>query len=152
MNYQDPAPPTVAEPVASSAGPTPAKMRRAVLWALLIAVLVIGAVVGFDLFRKQMMASFFASQAPPPVTVSNETVTTASVAQTLSAIGSIAAVHQVMISPETAGSVTAIAFVAGQPVKAGDLIVQLNDATERAELDGFRAQQKLAEVALQRAR
>lgn len=152
MNYQDPGLPEIAAPAASAAGPSAARMRRAVIWSVLVAALAIGAIVGFDLFRKQMMASFFAAQTPPPVAVNVETVTASSVAQTLSAIGSIAAVHQVTISPETAGLVTSIAFVAGQPVKAGDLIVQLNDATERAELDGFRAQQKLAEIALKRAR
>lgn len=127
-------------------------MRRAVIWAVLIAVVVAGLVVGFDLFRKQMIASFFASQTPPPVAVSYEAVAVGAVPQALTAIGSIAAVHQVTISPETAGMVTVIAFSPGQPVKKGDLIVQLNDAPERADLDAFRAQQKLAEVALKRAR
>jgi multidrug efflux system membrane fusion protein len=72
--------------------------------------------------------------------------------QYLTAAGSIAAVHNVTISPEVEGRVTKIAFEAGSATKKGDLLVQLNDAPERAERAAMRAQERLAQVALDRAR
>jgi multidrug efflux system membrane fusion protein len=154
MNYQDPTPPAseAASLTADRAPVSASRMRRAMVWAVVVAIVVVGLLVGFDLFRKQMMQSFFAANKPPPVSVSFETVSAGTVARTLSAIGSIAAVHQVTISPEAQGTVTKIAFLPGQPVKAGDLIVQLNDTAEQADLANFRAQQKLAAVNLKRAR
>ncbi|MSO97873.1 MAG: efflux RND transporter periplasmic adaptor subunit [Rhodospirillaceae bacterium] len=154
MNYQDvpsqtAMSPTQVAPVRTAVDP--ARVRRAVLWAGVIALVVVGLLVGFDLFRKQMMASFFASNTPPPVSVNYETLSPSAVARSLSAVGSISAIHHVTISSEAAGTVKSITFLPGQPVKAGDLIVQLNDATERADLANARAQQKLAIANLKRA-
>jgi len=70
----------------------------------------------------------------------------------LTASGSITAVHNVTISPEVEGAVVKILFEPGAEVKKGDPLVQLNDATDRAELASMRAQQRLAETALERAR
>jgi multidrug efflux system membrane fusion protein len=154
MNYQDVPSSTALSP--SQVAPArvaiaPERLRRAMMWAGLVAVIIIGVLVGFDLFRKQMMASFFAGNKPPPVSVNFETLSPSSVARTLQAIGSISAIHHVTISPEAPGTVTRIAFEPGQPVNAGQLIVQLNDATERADLANARAQQKLAVANLKRA-
>src|SRR6185436_13022581 len=48
--------------------------------------------------------------------------------------------------------VTRIAFTPGAHVKKGDLLVQLNDTAEQADLANFRAQQRLAEFALTRSK
>jgi len=129
---------------------SPQNMRRAVIIGGAVILVIVALLVGFNIFRAQMMKSFFASNVPPPVSVNFETVATASVAQGLPTIGSISSIHQVTIAPEVSGKVTRIDFVPGQPVKKGDIIVQLNDATEQADLASARAQQKLASVTLKR--
>lgn len=129
---------------------SPQNMRRAVIIGGAVILVIVALLVGFNIFRAQMMKSFFASNVPPPVSVNFETVATASVAQALPTIGSISSIHQVTIAPEVSGKVTRIDFVPGQPVKKGDIIVQLNDATEQADLASARAQQKLAAVTLKR--
>ena len=65
-------------------------------------------------------------------------------------IGSIAAVHQVTVNPEVAGRVPGSSSSRGSKVKAGDPLVQLNDAPDRADLANYQAQAKLAEITLRR--
>jgi multidrug efflux system membrane fusion protein len=59
-------------------------------------------------------------------------------------------VHQVTITPEIGGRVTAIPFTAGGTVKAGDPLVQLNDGPERGDLANYEAQARYAAATLQR--
>jgi multidrug efflux system membrane fusion protein len=69
----------------------------------------------------------------------------------LDGIGTIVAADQVIISPQVAGRIIKVLFESGATVQAGDPIIQLDDATERADLATFQAQAKLAQVNLQRA-
>jgi len=149
MNYQD-SNLTKAEISAGRPGVSPERMRRALLIAGTAILVVIALLVGFNVFRSQMMKSFFAANVPPPVSVNYETVQTVPIARDLGTIGSISAIHQVTIAPEIAGQVSRIAFVPGAPVKKGEIIAQLNDATEQADLANARAQQKLAAATLKR--
>ena len=67
-------------------------------------------------------------------------------------IGSLAAVQQVTVTPEVGGRVTEILFKPGDAVKAGDPLVQLNDAPDRADLANYEAQARWAAASLERAR
>ena len=80
------------------------------------------------------------------------TVETQSVPRSAPGIGSIVAVHQVTVNPEVAGRVTKIFFQPGQTVKAGDPLVQLNDAPDRGDLANYQAQARLAQITLARSR
>jgi multidrug efflux system membrane fusion protein len=151
MNFQDPVPPTAS----TSAVPrrlTAAQRRKVAIVTAAAVVAVIAVLVGFDALRSYGMKKFFANNKPPPLAVNSEVVQTGRLAQSLSAIGSVAAVHQVAISAEVGGQVSRIAFQAGTAVKKGELLVQLNDAPEQADLAASRAQQRLAKVSLDRAR
>src|SRR5207245_1650844 len=66
-------------------------------------------------------------------------------------IGSVTAIHQVTINPELGGRVTQIFFEPGATVKAGDPLVQLNDAPERGDLANYEAQARWAGTTLQRS-
>src|SRR5260370_35798479 len=78
-------------------------------------------------------------------------VSTDSVPRLAAGIGSVTAVHQVTISPEVGGRVTKVFFEAGATVKAGDPLVQLNDAPDRGDLANYEAQARWAETTLQRS-
>jgi membrane fusion protein, multidrug efflux system len=56
------------------------------------------------------------------------------------------------VSPEVAGRVTKIFFESGATVHAGDPLVQLNDEPEQGDLLNYRAQARLAQVNLARAK
>ncbi|MFA5629960.1 MAG: efflux RND transporter periplasmic adaptor subunit [Porticoccaceae bacterium] len=69
----------------------------------------------------------------------------------LKAVGSLSAVREVLLSPETAGRVVAIGFEAGAKVEAGAKLVQLYDAPERADRAAALARANLARTQLERA-
>lgn len=68
------------------------------------------------------------------------------------AVGELEAANQVQLAAESAGRVVRIAFESGQTVKAGQLLVQLNDAPEQAERLRLRAQLRNADALLARTR
>lgn len=70
----------------------------------------------------------------------------------LHGVGALEAARQVALAAETPGRVTRIAFESGQTVKAGQLLVQMNDAPEQAERLRLQAQLRNAETVLARTR
>src|SRR5262245_29297998 len=132
------------------AAPRPKTIRWLVIVGLLLAV-VLGGLYGFNRFREQAIATYFANNKPPPAEISAVEVKTEAVPRFATGIGSVAAVHQVTINPEVGGRVTKIFFEAGAEVKAGDPLVQLNDAPERGDLANYEAQARWAESTLQRS-
>jgi len=125
---------------------------RMVRWFVIIGsllALLVGGLVGFNAFRSKMIAKFFANNKPPPAQISAVEVKTEAVPRFAPAIGSLAAVHQVTINPEIGGRVVKIFFEPGATVKAGDPLVQLNDAPDRGDLASYEAQARFAEITLQ---
>jgi len=100
---------------------------------------------------KKGMARQAAFQMPP------EAVTTV-VAKadrwpnSLTAIGTVAAVQGVTVSADQPGIVDRIAFESGQKVRQGDLLVQLDVRQEKAQLAAAQAQLEWARVSLDRAK
>src|SRR5262249_52335325 len=126
---------------------------KTVRWFLIIALLlalVLGGLYGFNRFREQAIATYFATNKPP-AQISAAQVKTETVPRFVTGIGSVTAIHQVTINPEVGGRVTKIFFEPGMTVKAGDPLVQLNDAPDRADLANFEAQAHWAETTLQRS-
>jgi membrane fusion protein, multidrug efflux system len=159
LNPQLTADSRTADPLAREAGLRPrrdaARRPRTVLWFGIVAVLlliVLGGLYGFNWYREKMIASFFASNKPPPAQISAVTATTESVPRYAAGIGSLVAVHQVTVTPEIGGRITAIRFEPGASVKAGDPLVQLNDAPDQGDLANYEAQARWAAVSLERAK
>jgi membrane fusion protein, multidrug efflux system len=67
-------------------------------------------------------------------------------------VGNLTPVQGVDVSNQLAGNVTGIYFQSGTEVHKGQLLVQLDDSSQRAQLIGFQAQVQLAQVNYQRAR
>ncbi len=132
-----------------SAPPRPKVARWFIIVGLLLVVL-LGGLYGFNRFRSQAIQNFFAHNKPPPAQISAATVVVQNLPRFAPGIGSLAAVHQVTINPEVAGRVTKIFFEPGSIVKAGDPLVQINDAPDRGDLANFEAQARMAQISLQR--
>src|SRR5215469_2849226 len=127
---------------------------RTARWLVIVGLLVavaLGGLYGFNRFRERAIATYFATNRPPPAQISATEVKTESVARFATGIGSVTAVHQVTINPEVGGRVTKILFEPGSSVKAGDPLVQLNDAPERGDLASYQAQARWAQTTLQRS-
>ena len=130
----------------------PARMVR---WFLVVGLL-LGALVGgfvwFNHFRDQMIKQFFANNKPPPINVSAAEAKSEVVPNLLTAVGDLAAVHQVNVTSDVSGRITDIMFSAGSEVKAGTPLLQLYDAPDQADLANFKAQATVAELSLDRAK
>jgi multidrug efflux system membrane fusion protein len=125
--------------------------RKLKLWIAGAAVLVIGGAV--IAIRLSPATSHPASaSAAPPVKVAVATATQRSMPHLLSGIGELEATRQVMVTAEVNGLVTAIAFHPGESVKAGQTLVQLNDAPERGERARLEAQLTNARRQMERTR
>lgn len=74
-----------------------------------------------------------AAGAAPATKVPLATVRRDTVPQVFAGIGELESARQVHVAAEGGGRVTRIAFMSGQAVKAGQLLLQLNDAPEQAE-------------------
>jgi multidrug efflux system membrane fusion protein len=127
-------------------------MKVRFLIVAILMLLVAGGLYGYQQFVKGMMGQIFAAMAnPPPAPVSVAEAVSQPVPRTLEGIGTIDAVRQVMISPEVSGRISGILFEAGDIVKAGDILLEMNDDQEEADLAIYKAQAKLAELNLNRS-
>jgi multidrug efflux system membrane fusion protein len=140
------------QPIAEKPRARPVRMMR---WFIIVGVLLallVGALVGFNAFRSHMIAQFFANNKPPAATVTVAEVKTEVIPNLLTAVGDLAAVHQVNVTSDVSGRITDITFVAGATVKAGTPLLQLFDAPDQGDLASFKAQAIGAQLALDRAK
>ncbi|MDP1693194.1 MAG: efflux RND transporter periplasmic adaptor subunit [Burkholderiaceae bacterium] len=68
------------------------------------------------------------------------------------AVGSVRAVQTVTMRPEVSGRIVKLGFSDGQRVRRGQLLVQLDDTLQRAQLQQAQAQATIARTNLQRSR
>ena len=115
-------------------------------------VLAILCVLIVLIIASKTVPFLFMNFTPPPVMVAVQLATKETWNKELSAIGTLQAVQAVTIAPEVEGRVTAIHFNPGQPVKAGDPIIQLNDESEQADLKRNEAQLAYAKTTVTRSK
>jgi membrane fusion protein (multidrug efflux system) len=85
------------------------------------------------------------------VSVEAVKVATASLPQTITAVGSLRSDESVVLRPEVAGRISAISFQEGQRVAKGALLVRLDTAVPQAEAQQARANMVLAKNKFDRA-
>ena len=139
-------------PVAEKPRARPVRMMRWFIIVGLLLALMVGGLVGFNAFRSHMIAQFFANNKPPPATVTVAEAKSEVVPNLMTAVGDLAAVHQVNVTSDVSGRITDILFTAGAAVKAGSPLVQLFDGPEQGDLASFKAQATGAQLALDRAK
>jgi multidrug efflux system membrane fusion protein len=130
----------------------PVRMTRWFIIVGLLLTLLMGALVGFNAFRSHMIAQFFANNKPPPASVSIAEAKSEVVPNLLTAVGDLAAVHQVNVTSDVSGRIIDIMFTPGATVKGGSPLVQLFDAPEQGDLASFKALATGAQLALDRAK
>jgi multidrug efflux system membrane fusion protein len=130
----------------------PVRMVRWFIIVGLLLVLLVGALVGFNMFRDHAIKQFFAGMKPPPTPVSIATAKSEVIPNLITAVGDLAAVHQVNVTSDVGGRITDIMFEPGSTVKAGTPLVQLFDEPEQGDLSSFKAQAVMGQLALDRAK
>ncbi|SFP26955.1 membrane fusion protein, multidrug efflux system [Mesorhizobium sp. NFR06] len=118
---------------------------------LLLLALVCVGIVGFNFMRDAGIKQFFATMKPPAATVSTVIAKPSEWTPGVEAIGTVNAVRGVDLTVETAGIVKNILFHANQKVAADAVLLQLDDAVEKADLVAQKAQAASDQAALTRA-
>jgi membrane fusion protein (multidrug efflux system) len=126
-------------------------MIRNLAIALIILVLVGGALGGIKFLQIKTLIAAGKAYVPPPETVASAVVKAEQWQKTLTAIATITAVQGVTLTPDIPGTVREIAFESGATVARGDLLVKLDTSTEEAQLKAVKAQLELARINLKRA-
>lgn len=103
--------------------------------------LIIYGIYAFGLYKMFMK---FSNMTQPPTTVSATYAEQTQWQPRIEAVGSLRAVQGVDVANEVAGRVEKILFESGKHVEKGDLLVQLDDSIEQAQLPGAKAQLELA--------
>ena len=127
-------------------------MIKRFIIAILALALVGGGIVGFNLFKAKMIAQYFATMKPAPSPVSVTEVVPVRWTPGIEAIGTATAAQGTDIATEASGVVREIRFKANDSVAKGQVLVQIDDRQERADLAAAQAALDLAEVTLKRAR
>ena len=123
------------------------------LLVMLIAFAGFLAAIGFVKYGQVQAA--MAGQAafqPPPEAVTTIAARQEQWDETLGAIGSLTAVHGVVVSADFPGIVSRIAFDSGSHVRKGEVLVELDTQQEQAQLRAAEAQRDLARTSLDRMR
>src|SRR3954468_1208744 len=111
----------------------PVRMLRWFIIVGLLLALLVGGLVGFNAFRSKMIAQFFANNKPPPAAVTVAEAKSEVIPNLLTAVGDLAAVHQVNVTSDVNGRITDIMFQAGANVKEGTPLVQLFDGPDQGD-------------------
>lgn len=122
------------------------------LIGLVALVLAFGAIFGTRYYQDQQAAAAAAAQSWPAASVATATAEPASWDTQARAVGTLRAVDGTQVSAQIAGNVTQIAFESGASVKQGDLLVQLDDSSQRAALRSNQARLKSTTTDLERAK
>ena len=117
--------------------------------AMLVAVIaVIAALAGFK--YSQIKTAMSQDWTPPPEAVTTVVAKAEAWNDTLSAIGTVAAVNGVTVSADLPGIVDEIDFESGRSVNKGDVLVRLDARQERAQLAAAEAAKELSRLTLGR--
>jgi membrane fusion protein, multidrug efflux system len=128
------------------------KRRIVVSLVFLFTVLLCAGLVGFNFFRDKAISDYFATAQQPPQAVSAAKVEAKTWTPSISAIGTARAANGVELAFETPGIVKEIKFKANQSIRQGEVLVQLDDTVERADIQDVQAAVKTAESSFERAK
>ncbi|RRA94026.1 efflux RND transporter periplasmic adaptor subunit [Aeromonas veronii] len=125
-------------------------MKKWMAIMLLIAIALFGSVIGFNLFKQKMIAQYMANRPEPEFPVTAMVTKAQDWVPTIEAIGFIEPNQGVTLSTELAGTIDAITFESGKPVKADQLLLSLDSTVERANLRASQAKLPAAKAKFDR--
>ena len=104
------------------------------------------AMGGIKYWQIQAAIAQYASYKPAPEAVTTATAREEPWPESLSAIGTVSAVHGVTVSADLPGIVERIDFASGTTVREGAVLVELDTQQEHAQLAAAEAQRDLARL------
>ncbi|MEJ0096978.1 MAG: efflux RND transporter periplasmic adaptor subunit [Bauldia sp.] len=111
-------------------------MKRVILATIILVLVAVicGGLIWFNFFRDRMISQFFAHFPVQTITVSDIEVKPQRWTPDIDAVGTVSASEGVDVAVQTAGVVKSVDFKANDKVAAEALLIQIDDAVERAGL------------------
>ncbi len=122
--------------------------KRLFLVTLFLAIL-FGGIFGWKHYMAQQRMAAQAGGMPAPV-IAASVVRSDTWTPEISTVGSLVAVSGIEVTNEVSGTVSGIHITSGRTVAEGDLLLQLEDSSDRATLEGLVAERRLAELKFER--
>jgi membrane fusion protein, multidrug efflux system len=135
----------------STLDPKPSTRKRMVLMLLAVGAL-LGLLAGFNLFKNVMIQRSLAGGQEPPQTVTTTQVRLERWQPSLGAVGTLRAVRGADLAFEVPGVVVRLDAAPGAAVRAGQVLVSLNDEAEQAQYRALQAAADLARLTFARAK
>jgi membrane fusion protein (multidrug efflux system) len=125
--------------------PSDSSLLRGRFIIMLVAVgVLLGLVVGWNLFKGYMIRKVMSQNALAPETVTTTTAEYSDWQPEIGALGSVRAVRGVDVTTELAGLVRSVRFRSGEDAKEGQVLVELNADTDIAQLRALEAAAELS--------
>jgi len=127
-------------------------LRKRMIWMLIGVFVLMGLIIGFNLFKTIMIKKYLAGAGSPPATVTTMVVGDDEWQPQLLASGSLRAYRGVELSTEVNGIIKSVFVKSGMDVKEGTLLMSLVQDADLAQLHSLQAQADLAKVVNERDR
>ena len=127
-------------------------MKRKILISVLGVVGIIAVLGGLKTLQIMAMIKNGAAFVQPAETVTATDVKQETWESLLPAVGSVTAVHGVVLKAELAGTVREISFESGASATKGQVLVKLDTSLEEAQLKAAEARAELARLNFERAK
>lgn len=121
-------------------------MFKRMLIMLIVVAVIFGGIFGYKAVGNHFMNQFFDNMPMPPAAITATKVSQEQWQPYLNAVGSFAAVNSTELTTEASGIISLIQFENGAAIKKGQLLVQLDDRVDQAELTRLLAVEKLAKL------
>jgi len=126
--------------------PEKSLLRKRMTWMLISILVLMGLIVGFNIFKTVMIKKYLSGAGAPPATVTTMVVKEESWQPQLSASGSMRAYRGVDLSTEVTGIVKNVNVKSGMDVQEGMVLVALTQDADVAQLHALQAQADLSKV------
>ncbi|MBT8340323.1 MAG: efflux RND transporter periplasmic adaptor subunit [Desulfatitalea sp.] len=127
-------------------------MAKRFIAAIIGLLVLLGLLAGVKGLQIKKMIAQGANFVPPPETVTTAAVQANRWESVLTAVGSLEAVQGITVTAEMTGKVVRISFEAGGKIAAGDLLVQQDTDSEKAQLRAVEATAELARINFDRVK
>lgn len=127
-------------------------MKKRMIVVIVLLIVLFTAIFGWKAFVNYKVHQFMASRGVPTITVSTAKVRSVKWATRIHSVASLVAIQGVTVTAQLPGVVTGIYFHSGQKIKAGNVLVQVNDGPQLAQLHYDIAQAAVAKSNWRRTR
>jgi membrane fusion protein (multidrug efflux system) len=125
-------------------------MRKRMIIMLICVGVLMGLIIAFNVFKGIMIKKYIAGAGIPPQTVTSIKAESLLWQPELSTVGTVRAYRGVELGTEVTGLVKQVLVKSGQEVQKGDLLIELSQDADRAQLLALQAQADLARVISER--